>query len=79
MVGDFLPTLNAMGLEPSEVWYSLYGEGSDVLMGCAIEDKEQLSSILQSQQWVALHRKLISYVANYRCKLVHDNGYYFQL
>ncbi len=79
MVDDFLPALNAMGLEPSEVWYSLYGEGADVLMGCTVEDKEQLSALLQSRQWVALQRKLIAHVANYHCKLVQDNGYYFQM
>ncbi len=79
MVGDFLPALNAMGLEPCEVWFALYGECSDVLMGCAVKDKEQLTATLQSRQWLALHRKLVSYVTNYHYKLVHDNGYYFQL
>lgn len=79
MVGDFLPALNSLGLEMNEVWLSLYGEGSQLLLGFSIDDKERLTSILRSSKWHSLHVKLESFVTNYRQKVVADNGNFFQL
>lgn len=79
MVNNFIPTLTSLGLEPSEVWYSLWGAGPQIMVGCAIDDKDRLSAILKSERWTALQHKLIAFVVNYRHKVVNDNGYYFQL
>jgi hypothetical protein len=45
----------------------------------AVESKDKLTEILQSAGWKKLHEKLLTYVNNYRHKVVADNGRNFQL
>lgn len=79
MVHDFLPALIQMGLEPCEVWYSLWGEGPQMLIGCVTDDKTRVQRVFQSDAWRTLRSKLAAYVTNYRHKIVDDNGNFFQL
>jgi hypothetical protein len=79
VVREFAPRLMQLGIEPSEVLYTMYGEGPQMLTLGAVESKEKLTEILQSAGWKKLHEKLLSYVHNYRHKVVPDNGRNFQL
>ena len=79
VVREFAPRLMQLGIEPSEVLYTMYGEGPQMLTLGAVESKEKLAEILQSPGWQKLHEKLLTYVHNYRHKVVPDNGRNFQL
>ncbi len=68
-----------LGIEPSEVLYTMYGEGPQMLTLGAVESREKLAEILRSAGWRKLHNKLMSYVNNYSQKAVVDNGRNFQL
>lgn len=79
VVREFAPRLMQLGIEPSEVLYTMYGEGPQMLTLGAVESPEKLANILQGSGWQKLHVKLLTYVTNYRQKVVRDNGRNFQL
>ena len=79
VVREFAPRLMQLGIEPSEVLYTMYGDGPQMLTLGAVESKEKLIEILGSSGWKKLQEKLLSYVTNYSQKAVTDNGRNFQL
>jgi hypothetical protein len=79
VVREFAPRLMQLGIEPSEVLYTMYGDGPQMLTLGAVESKEKLVEILDSSGWKKLQEKLLSYVTNYSQKAVTDNGRNFQL
>jgi hypothetical protein len=79
VVREFAPKLMQLGIEPSEVLYTMYGEGPQMLTIGAVESREKLTSILEGTGWQKLQHKLMSYVTNYQQKIVRDNGRNFQL
>ncbi len=79
IVKKFVPGLADMGLEPSEIWYSLWGAGSQMLMGCTTADQDHLQRMLDEDTWDALQHELQDLVHNYKAKVVKDNKLYFQL
>ena len=79
VVREFAPRLMQLGIEPSEVLYTMYGDGPQMLTLGAVESKEKLVEILQSSGWRKLHEKLLNFVTNYKHKVVPDNGRNFQL
>lgn len=79
IVREFAPGIMRLGIEPSEAWYTIYGDGPQILTGGIVESEEKLAEILQGTAWKRLHEKLLSYVSNYRQKVVMDNGRNFQL
>ncbi len=79
VVREFAPKLMQLGVEPSEVLYTMYGDGPQMLAIGAVESREKLVAILESSRWDRLHQKLLTYVTNYSQKVVRDNGRNFQL
>ncbi len=78
VVREFAPRLMQLGVEPSEVLYTMYGDGPQMLTIGAVESKDKLVEILESEGWGKLHEKLLAYVTNYEQKVVRDNGRNFQ-
>ena len=78
VVREFAPRLMQLGVEPSEVLYTMYGDGPQMLTIGAVESKEKLVEVLDSDGWHKLHEKLLAYVTNYEQKVVRDNGRNFQ-
>jgi len=76
---ELAPQLIKLGIEPSEVLYTMYGEGPQMLAMGAVESREKLAEILRSNGWKKLQNKLMTYVTNYSQKAVIDNGRNFQL
>lgn len=79
VVREFAPRLMQLGIEPSEVLYTMYGEGPQMLTIGAVESNERLFNILHSKGWRELHNRLLAYVINYQQKIVRDNGRNFQI
>lgn len=76
---EFAPGLMQLGIEPAEVWYTIYGNGPQMLTIGEVSSLERLQAILQSSGWKSLHNKLLSYVTNYKQRAVDDNNRTFQL
>lgn len=78
VVQEFAPKLLRMGIQPTEAWYTVYGEGPQILAGVVAEDKATLDKVLASEDWQRLRKKLATYVTNLTYKIVPHTGH-FQL
>ena len=76
---DFAPGLMQLGIEPAEVWYTIYGGGPQMLTIGESANLEKLQAILQSENWKRLQAKLQVYVTNYSQRIVEPNNRTFQL
>lgn len=78
VVQDFVPKLARMGIQPTEAWYTAYGEGPQILAGVVAEDKATIDAFLASEDWERLKKKLLTFVVNFNYKIVLHTGH-FQL
>jgi hypothetical protein len=74
IVREFAPKLMRLGLQPTEAWYTVYGEGPQILTGGITGDAETMNRILASDDWRALRDQLLTYVTNYDQKVVRASG-----
>jgi len=76
---EFAPGLMQLGIEPAEVWYTIYGDGPQMLTIGEADNLKQLQVVLQGPDWDQLHTRLLLYVTNYRQRIVEHNNRTFQL
>jgi len=74
IVREFAPGLMRLGLQPTEAWYTVYGEGPQILSGGVTNDLETMNRILSSDDWKSLRERLLSYVTNFSSKVVPASG-----
>ncbi|MCB9452486.1 MAG: hypothetical protein H6672_13700 [Anaerolineaceae bacterium] len=75
-VREWIPGITQMGLEPTGAWYTTYsrGETPQIMTEGLAEDLETMRNILGSEEWKALHDKLLKFVNNYQQKVVRVTG-----
>ncbi len=76
---EFAPGLMQLGIEPAEVWYTIYGDGPQMLTIGEVSSLDRVQNLLQSPDWKKLHDKLLLYVTNYAQRVVPHNNRTFQL
>jgi hypothetical protein len=74
VVKEFAPGLMRLGLQPTEAWYTVYGERPQILTGSVAKDREAIQRVLTSEEWQELHGKLEEYVTDYTQKIVAATG-----
>jgi len=70
LVKQFLPSMQRLGLQPTDAWFTAYGEGPQVLTAALVPSHEAARYILASQAWKRLEEKLMDYVTDYHYKIV---------
>lgn len=70
----FAPALMRMGWQPTEAWYTLYGDGPQILTAGITDTVEEMRSILDSDEWEDLKGQLLEFVTNFRFKIVPATG-----
>lgn len=70
----FAPELMKLGWQPTEAWYTLYGEGPQILTGGITDTADEMRMILDSTEWTDLQRTLLEYVTNFQYKIVAATG-----
>ncbi|MGB8646798.1 MAG: hypothetical protein WCF84_16275 [Anaerolineae bacterium] len=70
VTGEFVPQVNAMGLELAEVWDTVYGPYPRRLIVFLAADKETANEAMGSDRFKRMERKLQRYVQNYTCRIV---------
>lgn len=70
----FAPELMKMGWQPTEAWYTLYGEGPQILTAGVTDSVENMREILGSHEWDELRDRLLEYVTNFEYKVVPATG-----
>lgn len=70
----FAPELMKMGWQPTEAWYTLYGEGPQITTAGTTDSVDKMRDILDSQEWEELQQSLLDYVTNFEYKVVPATG-----
>jgi hypothetical protein len=70
----FAPELMKMGWQPTEAWYTLYGDVPQILTAGVTDTADQMREILDSEDWAALLEQLQEYVTNLTYKVVPATG-----
>ncbi len=70
VVRDWIPGIQRLGLEPSDAWYTMYGEQPQILAAAQTANLASLQRILDSQDWKSLTRQLLDYVEDFNYKIV---------
>lgn len=71
---ELTPGLLKLGVEPTEVWYTYWGEGPQILTGLVAEDVSAARKMLTDPQWSQLYQQLQEYVVNFQVKLIPASG-----
>jgi hypothetical protein len=70
----FAPELMKMGWQPTEAWYTLYGDGPQIMTAGITDSVDEMRDILDSDKWEELKDQLLEYVTNFRYKVVPATG-----
>ena len=74
VIGEFVPGVQRMGLQPVEAWATIYGSHPQIQVGLLATDASSAQRILTSPEWVRLSEQLFGYVKNYSHKVVPARG-----
>lgn len=78
MLGRYVPTMQAMGLEMSEAWHTAYGDFPDRLVGFVARERQTVDELLENDSWRSLNEELQRFVTNLEYKLVpYREGFQF--
>ena len=74
VVRELGPGLIKLGVRPTDAWYTQYGDKPQILQGGIVEELESLQHALASEEWRRMKKKLLTYVTDYRQKIIHASG-----
>jgi hypothetical protein len=70
VIGEFIPGVQRLGLQPAEAWATVYGSYPQIQVGLLATDLVQARQILGSSEWIMLQDRLSNYIKNYSCKVI---------
>lgn len=74
VIRELVPGMQRIGIQPTEAWFTQYGNSPQMLTGGVAENMVTMKKALESDDWRRLHDKLGQYVTNFNLKLVHATG-----
>ena len=74
VIGEFIPSIQRMGLQPAEAWATVYGDYPQIQVGVLAENLADVQRTLDSDGWGQLLDKLLALVRNYSYKIVPARG-----
>ncbi len=57
-------------LQPTEAWYTVFGDWPEVTMGFMARDLAQAEDFLRSRSWAKLRQQLEKYITDYHHKVI---------
>jgi hypothetical protein len=73
-VGELGPTLGALGLQITDVWYTIVGSGPEMVVLGQMRNRGDAQSLFASRDWTQLEKRLLTYVENVKIKLAQKKG-----
>jgi hypothetical protein len=70
VLGEFLPTVQTMGLVLTDAWHTAYGDYPARLLSFVARDRATLDAILAHEDWQQLENKLQVFVREYERRIV---------
>lgn len=74
IVREWVPGLQKLGIEPTDAWYTQYGNGRQILTGATAKNLKAMRQILMTDEWHVLKEQLLAFVDNYEERLVRAKG-----
>ncbi|HUN24447.1 MAG TPA: hypothetical protein PK299_15065 [Anaerolineales bacterium] len=66
----FVPGLRQLGIEPTEAWFTQYGDYPKFLVAGVTANAEHMFYALESGAWEELLKELLTYVRNFSQRIV---------
>jgi len=70
VVQEFAPRILKLGVRPTEAWYTVYGQGPQIITVGEAVDRAALDQALSSPEWAELMEKLRGFVTDYKQRIV---------
>lgn len=74
VVREFVPGMQRIGIQPTEAWFTQYGDQPQILTGGIAENFSDMQSALESEDWQELRDQLSAFVTNFSMKVVKASG-----
>jgi len=71
---EFAKSILAMGIQPTDAWYVVWGQGPQVLAGGTTEDLDSMEQALNSPEWASFQERLSQLVTDFQYKVVEQSG-----
>ncbi len=76
VVRDLIPGWQRLGMEPSDAWFTMYGQQPQILAAAQMPSINSLQRVLESADWQSLTQQLMDYVENFNYNIVSArNGF----
>jgi hypothetical protein len=70
VVREFIPGMQRLGLEPTDAWFTMYGNHPQIIAGATMPSRTDLDNLLQSSEWTNLTEQLLTFVTSFSYKIV---------
>lgn len=70
VIGEFIPGVQRIGLQPVDAWATLYGDYPQIQVGMYAPSESSAWQVLRSPAWKQLEDQLQEYVTDYAYKVV---------
>ena len=70
VVRDFIPVTQGLGMEPSDAWYTMYGDQPQIMAAIQTSSINSLQRAMDSEEWKNLVQRLLEYVEHFDYKVV---------
>ena len=74
IIQEFVPGLLKIGLQPTEVWFTAFGDCPQIQAGGLAPDLATMQKIVGGLEWVELRNHLEEYVSDFRQKVIRAEG-----
>ena len=70
IVRDWIPGLQRLGMEPSDAWFTMYGNQPQIMAAAQMSNLNSVQRALDSAEWKELIQRLLDYVESFDYKVV---------
>ena len=70
VVRELIPGMQHLGLEPSDAWFTMYGDQPQILAIVQSSSMAKLEEVLASSEWDKITNQLMDYVEDLNFKVV---------
>ena len=74
VVREFVPGITKLGLQPTDAWFTVYGDCPQILTAGVADSREAIYKMLSTDEWQALQEKLETFVDNLERKVIRASG-----
>ncbi len=74
VVREFIPGMQKLGLQPSDAWYTFFGNRPQIMAAAVMPSLAAMQQTLGSPDWSELTNQLLDYVEEFEYKIIPARG-----